>query len=166
LFPIKTSLRFKIADSQEDALQRGLRFLGYRPRSESEVLNYLIGWGYSAGVAESTLVKLRSLGYLDDESFARNWARSRSESRGYGPNRIEQELRAKGVARPLIQAAVREAFGPGDEAEKATLLLKKKFKNKKLDDPKTLRRVAASLERHGYGRKVIWDLLKLPREDD
>jgi regulatory protein len=166
LLPIKKGLRPKILDSPENALQRGLHFLGYRPRSESEVLNYLIGRGYSAGVAESTLVKLRSLSYLDDETFARNWARSRSEGRGYGPKRIERELRAKGIARPLIQAAVREAFGPGDEAEKARLLLEKKFKSKKLDDPKTLRRIAAALERRGYSRKVIWDLLKLPHEGD
>jgi regulatory protein len=163
---IKTGLRSKVSDSQEDALQRGLRFLAYRPRSEAEVLSYLTGRGYSAEIAESTLKKLRSLHYLDDESFARNWARSRSESHGYGPKRIEQELRTKGVAPSVIRAAVHETYGPGDEAEKARLLFERKFKNKKLDDPKLLRRVAAFLQRRGYSQKVIYDLLKLPLEDD
>jgi regulatory protein len=163
---IKAGLRSKVSDSQEDALQRGLRFLAYRPRSEAEVSNYLTGRGYSAEIAASTLKKLRSLHYLDDETFARDWARTRSESRGYGPKRIEQELRAKGVARSLIQAALLETFGPGNEAEKARLLLERKFRNKKLADPKLLRRVAAFLQRRGYSQKVIYDLLKLPLEDD
>ena len=39
-----------------------------------------------------TLAKLQSLGYLDDLSFAQIWARSRLESRGYGPRRVEQAL--------------------------------------------------------------------------
>src|SRR5207247_11289386 len=131
--------RTKESDPEKDDLQRGLRFLGYRPRSEAEVQNYLVRQGYSIAVAERTLEKLRSLNYVNDEKFARNWARLRSESRSYGPIRIEQELRTKGIGQALIREVVGEAFGQGDEAEKAELFLEYTFKNKKFDDV-TLRR--------------------------
>src|SRR5947207_2037282 len=122
----------------------------------------IVDLGSEMGIVE----KSRSLNYLNDEKFARNWARLRSESRSYGPIRIEQELRTKGIGQALIREVVGEAFGQGDEAEKAKLLLEKKFKNKKFDDVKILRRAAAFLQRRGYSNKVIVDLLKHPIEDD
>lgn len=109
--------------------------------------------------------KLRSLNYLNDETFARNWARSRAETRGYGPNRIEQELRTKGIAPALIRDVVGETFGQVDEWKKAKSLLEKRFKSKQFDDPKMLRRAAGFLQRRGYSSKVIFDLLK-PLGDD
>jgi regulatory protein len=112
------------------------------------------------------LEKLRSLNYLNDETFARNWARSRAETRGYGPRRIEQELRTKGIVEPLIREVLGASFGQVDERKKAKSLLEKRFKSKQFDDPKMLRRAAGFLQRRGYSSKVIGDLLKHPLEDD
>ncbi len=110
--------------------------------------------------------KLCSLNYLNDETFARNWARSRAEARGYGPKRIEQELRTKGIAPALIREVVGETFAQVDEWKKAKSLLEKRFKGQQFDDPKMLRRAAGFLQRRGYSNKVIFDLLKQPLEDD
>ncbi|HYY25940.1 MAG TPA: regulatory protein RecX [Candidatus Udaeobacter sp.] len=159
-------MRRKISNARQGALQRAIRFLAYRPRSEAEVMTYLAARGYPTALAEATLEKLRSLNYLNDESFARNWARAQSESPGYGPKRIEQELGAKGITQALARAVVRETFGEGGEREKARSLLEKKFKNKNLDDPKALRQATAFLQRHGYSSSVIFDLLKVSIEDD
>jgi regulatory protein len=112
------------------------------------------------------LEKLCSLNYLNDETFARNWARSRAETRGYGPQRIEQELRTKGITPALIREVVAETFGQVDEWKKAKSLLEKNFKSKKFDDPKMLRRAVGFLQRRGYTNKVIFALLKQPLEDD
>jgi regulatory protein len=112
------------------------------------------------------LEKLRSLNYLNDETFARNWARSRAETRGYGPRRIEQELRTKGIAESLIREVISASFGQVDEWKKAKSLLEKRFKSKRFDDPRMLRRAAGFLQRRGYSSKVISDLLKHPLEDD
>jgi regulatory protein len=111
------------------------------------------------------LENLRSLNYVNDQIFARNWARSRSDNRGYGPKRIEQELRSKGIGPTLIREAVHEAFSPGEEVEKARILLLRRFKDQKLNDPKTLRRASAFLQRRGYRAAVIGDLLKVSIED-
>ena len=112
------------------------------------------------------LEKLRSLNYLNDEAFARDWAHSRAETRGYGPKRIEQELRTKGIGQALIREVMRETFNQVDESARAKSLLEKRFKSNQFDDLKMVRRAAGFLQRRGYSRKVIFDLLKQPREDD
>ncbi len=45
--------------------------------------------------------------YLDDERFASRFLASRGR-KGYGPQRIRQELNQKGVARESIEKAMRE----------------------------------------------------------
>lgn len=147
-------------------LECALRFLGYRPRSAAEVHNHLISRGYSPATAAGTLEKLHSLSYLNDENFARNWAVSKFTGRGYGPKRIEQELRAKGIGAALIRDVLREICDPGCEADRARSLLKKKFDSQNLTDPKVVRRAVGFLQRRGYSSKVIFDLLKCSVLDD
>jgi regulatory protein len=127
---------------------------------------YLIRRAYSKAATERTLEKLRALNYINDEVFARNWASGRAAAGGYGPRRIHEELRKKGVGDALIREVVREICDPGEEMEKAKALLEKRFKNKQLGDPKMLRRAAAFLERRGYSTQVIFDLLKDSATDD
>jgi regulatory protein len=121
---------------------------------------------YSNDTTDRVLEKLRSLNYINDEAFARNWASGRVTGRGYGPKRICQELQKKGVRDALIREVVRETFDQGEEREKAKLVLEKRFKNQQLSDPKMLRRAASFLERRGYSSQVIFDLLRTSPADD
>ena len=116
-------------------------------------------------ISERTLEKLRSLNYLNDETFARNWARSRAETRGYGPKRIEQELSTKGIGQGLIREIVSETFSQVDEVERAKLVLQKRFKGGNLSEPKTLRIATAFLQRRGYSDSVIVEILRVPLAD-
>lgn len=106
--------------------------------------------------------KLRSLNYLNDETFARDWARSKAENRGYGPERIAQELKTKGIPETLARQVVGEVFVPGQEVARAKMLLDRRFKDQQFNDPKTLRRAISLLQRLGYGDPVIAKLLKVP----
>lgn len=122
--------------------------------------------GYLSQTSEQVLQKLRALDYVNDESFARNWALLRAQNRGYGPRRVEQELRAKGVLPSVIREAVREAFDQCDEKAQARRILAKRLAPGSLRDPKTLRRAAAFLERRGYSSRVISELLQIPAEEE
>jgi len=137
-----------------------LRFLGRRARSEAEITEHLKRKGYAPALATLTLEQLRRSRYAGDEGFARDWVRSRADGRGYGPRRIEQELRAKGIDESLILDALRETFGANNERDRARLALEKQFRRERLDDPKTLRRAAAFLQRRGYSETVILELLR------
>jgi regulatory protein len=140
--------------------------LGYRSRSEAEIRRYLSRRGYTPGAADSVTEKLRSLSYLNDETFARSWALARAQDHGHGPSRIEQELRSKGVDQTLIRIVLRETFDQVDEEERAKRLLAKHFKGGDLSDLKTMRRAAAFLQRRGYSSKVVFNLLRYSVEDD
>lgn len=147
-------------------MQSALRYLGYRPRSEAEVRRLLQQRGYLPAAADAAIRRLFSLNYLNDEDFARNWARSRVQDNGYGPRRIEQELRSKDIDPSIVRDALREAFAQQDEAALAKRVLTKRFKSENLKEPTALRRAASFLQRRGYSRKVIFDLLRYPIEDD
>ena len=147
-------------------MRLALRYLGYRSRSEAEVRRYLTHRGCAAGIVEPTIEKLRSLNYLNDQSFARIWALGRAQAQSYGPKRIEQELRSKGIGQSLIRHAVRETFDEVDEIEQAKRLLHRHFKDKDLKDPKMKRRAVAFLLRRGYGSKVVFNLLRYSIEED
>ena len=155
-----------IGGSQEEALKRALKFLSYRPRSEAEVRTKLAQSGFSAKIVEPALEKLRSLKLLDDEAFARSFTQVRIEGRGYGPLRLERELRQKGVAQPIVGKILSEAFGKQEGKESARALVEKRFGGKDLSDAKNLRRAISLLQSRGYRDSVIAEVLKRPFGDD
>lgn len=155
----------KQESSPEAALKRAFKFLSYRSRSEVEVRSKLAQWGFPQEVVEATLEKLHSLNFLNDEAFARGWAQGRSGDRGYGPLRVERELRQKGVANDLIRQVVEETYGREEGKETARKLLEKRFHDKDLSDPKILRRAIGFLKRRGYRDSVIAEVLKMSAEN-
>ncbi len=148
----------------DEALKRALRFLAPRARSEAEITEHLTSKGYSVALSLQILAKLRAWRYAGDESFARDWAHSRADARGYGPIKIEHELRAKGIDDAVIVGTLRETFAGNREIHNAREILRKRFGSEKLADPKTSRRAAAFLQRRGYSETVIQDILR-PQED-
>ncbi|MEE9614734.1 MAG: regulatory protein RecX, partial [Thermodesulfobacteriota bacterium] len=60
---------------------------------------------------EDTVLWLREMNYLDDKTFAREWSRSRRESRNWGSIKITSRLREKGIAQEIIDELSRESAG-------------------------------------------------------
>jgi regulatory protein len=140
--------------------------LSYRPRSELEVANYLRQKGCEPQVSDTVIAKLRSLNYLDDLSFAQIWTRSRLESRGYGPRRVEQELRLKGIDARVIRDTMQQSLQHRSEQESARTILTKRFGSVDPKDTKAQRRAVALLQRRGFSSKVIFELLKYRIDED
>lgn len=91
------------------------RHLALRPHSVAELGTKLRA--FEPAIVEGVLVRLEELALLDDEAFAHSWVRERSRTKG--PRALQAELRAKGVADEVIQAALGEA---GDESHRADAL--------------------------------------------
>ena len=152
--------------SQDEALNRAIKFLSYRARSEAEVRTKLAQLGFSRGTLDGTLHKLRSLNLLNDGNFTRAWTVSLVEGRGYGPLRVERELRQKGIAKSLIAQILDETFNRQQGKERAKQLLEKRFRGRDLGNAKVFRRAVAFLQRRGYRDSVIAEVLRRPLEDD
>ncbi len=75
-----------------------------RDHSCTELKRKLIQKGFDAPKIDSVIAELSEQDYLNDLRYAEAYLRSRAE-RGYGPQRIECELRQKGVREGDVQAA-------------------------------------------------------------
>mgnify|MGYP000023546757 CR=1 FL=1 len=77
---------------------------------------------------EAVLLRLQELNYQCDRRFAEVFARSRV-MRGQGPIRIRQELRQKGIASEISEAAVQLLEAEMDWFEHAHEQLQRKFRS-------------------------------------
>ena len=57
-------------DEIRKAFNRALHYLGFRMRSEFEVKKKLLELGYGEAIVLEALVKLKSLGFLNDETYS------------------------------------------------------------------------------------------------
>jgi regulatory protein len=79
--------------------------LAGRAWTAAQLVTRLRRRGAPPDVAAQVVEQLTARGYVDDAEFARRWVESRA-ARGYGVARLANELRARGVAPALIEAAL------------------------------------------------------------
>lgn len=119
---------------------------------------------------EALLGDLERLGLLDDQSYAEGLARSLA-NRGRSPRRIELELAAKGVARPLAQEAtsrLRET-AVDLELETAIAFARRRRLGPFATDPsrsKPAEKALAAFARAGFSRRTAERVMAAARPED
>jgi len=111
---VKNGLKvgLELSDSEIDRLQgsdryqrcfnAAVRYLGYRPRSESEVRQRLLHHGFDVECTEHTIRSLKERGLVDDVEFARFWIENRETFSPRSRRLAGWELRRKGLSlRPV-----------------------------------------------------------------
>jgi regulatory protein len=98
----------------QEALDRALNYLSFRPRSREEVRRHLQRRGTPADLIAEVLERLQELKLVDDRAFASFWVEERDRFSPRGARALRSELRARGVA-PEIAA---EAIGEERAAER------------------------------------------------
>jgi regulatory protein len=83
--------------------QAALGRLARREHSKAELQDKLTRKGFEEQVITNVLTELEQQGLLSDERFTEAYVRYRGNL-GFGPRRIEQELRERGVPDHLIAA--------------------------------------------------------------
>ncbi len=138
------------------ALDKAVAMLAMRPCSKGEISRKLKNIGYAPGTVEMVLYKLEKHELVDDRAFAEQWAQYRSDLK-YGPRRIAQELRYKGLSPEDSETAL-SSLSEEDQLEHARALAEKAFSRAKAgEDPrKTLQKVIAGIVRRGYS----WDIAR------
>jgi len=90
-------------DAREVAMQKALRFLGYRARSMQEVRANLEKHEIPEAVIDATLGRLQENGLLNDQEFAQTWVENRNTFRPRSRRVLAMELRHKGLDDELVQ---------------------------------------------------------------
>ena len=142
--------------ARPDPWGAALKQLANRARSSDEIRRALARQGYGRDEVAAVLARLTACRYLDDADFARTWVTTRARRSSIGPARLTRELQAKGIADPLIAAALRALAEEWNTTEGANEAVRRKLPSLRgLPPAVARRRLAAFLERRGYSPDVI-----------
>lgn len=137
---------------------RAANMLAARARSVSELRRLLIRKGEPAEHVDAAIGRLVAQGYLDDESFARQFARAKTVGGGLAPRRLRQELYRKGVARDVADEAIADVL-EREEIDTDALIddvARRKLRTLRDADPAVQRRrLHAHLARRGHDPDAI-----------
>ncbi len=139
------------------AMSQALNLLGYRARSTGEVRQRLRRRRYAEETVEAVVSRLRELGYLDDEEFARSAAREKA--RKYGPRRVYADLRSTGMDEDTARDAVEKEFAGRSESDDAFSAAARRY-NTGEGSVALARRVYGFLMRRGYSAEVCAEVAR------
>jgi regulatory protein len=147
-------------EAEQQAVDRALNFLSYRPRSREEVRRYLRRKETPSDIIEAALARLDRLDFVNDRAFVEFWVENRDKFNPRGSRMLKNELRMKGVERDIVDELVDK---DGDE-ELALRAGRKKaislLRLPNMDYPTFRNRLGAFLQRRGFGYEVVTHAVK------
>lgn len=156
------ALRSSAKTSQVKAQAAGM--IGRRALSKSELQRRLIRGGAAEADAQAAADWLEDIGAVDDPAYAAAVVRDYGR-RGYGPARIREELRRRGVPRELWEVTLEELPDSEDILDD---LIRKRCRGD-LSDPREVKRLSDGLLRRGFSWSQVKEALsrytELPTED-
>jgi regulatory protein len=93
-------------EAEQQAVDRALNYLSFRPRSREEVRRYLRRKETPPEIIEAALARLDRLDYINDRAFAGFWIETREQFSPRGARALKNELRMKGVEREVVDELV------------------------------------------------------------
>jgi regulatory protein len=113
-----------------------------------------------ADIIEDTLNELENDGYVNDEKYANNFVRIKTEYGNLGKNGIKQKLSQKGVDRNIIDEATSD-IDNDEEFEKAKELAQTRLRSTHTLDPqKRYIKLVSFVLRRGYGADVTYKAVR------
>ena len=147
---------------QLKAYERLLGLLARRPHTESEIRTKLFQRKFDRATVAHAMARAKAANLLDDAAFAKAFAEERLTIGAQGRHRISAELRHRGVARDLIEAAFENvAAQHGDDAEydQAVALAQRKWSSLEHREPdrrKRQHKLLAFLASRGYAPDLCY----------
>lgn len=154
-----------LADERQRVFSDALQYLSRKPRTGYEIAVRLGEKGWSEDIINDVLNSLTEQGLVDDALYAQEWAGQRVKSRGKGKLWVRQELRQKGVSKPLIEEAL-IGVSEEDEYDSALQLGSKKWKSTSGEYIDKKRKVGAFLMRRGFSGALVSRVLRELSEND
>ena len=142
------------------ALQKMQRYCAFQERCHSEVRQKLLEISVYGDTLEEIIAELIADNYLNEERFARAYARGKFRTKSWGRNRIKQELQMRRVSDYCIRKGLEEI---NEEDYLATLekVIAKKLEELRGEDHFTAQQKTAQYAmRKGYKSELIWRVIK------
>ena len=136
-------------------------YCAYQERCHQDVIKKLKSWGLIPEAVDMLLGELMQHNFLNEERFARSFARGRFRIKKWGRIKIRVELKSKGVYTKCIDLALEEIDENDYYQTVKELLQKKSFLEKETNPFKR----KAKLTRYLFSRGFEYDLIRLALED-
>ena len=159
---LKTLVKLEETSS---AKRVALRFLAHRPRTRKEVRNKLREKEFGEDDINFTLDTLQRAGLINDGAFARMYIRDALAAKSTGKILLKRKLLMMGVEKTIVESALQETLGGGDE-EASALEAGRKFLKKSAtprsatERGKLRNRLASFLGRRGFQWSTIQPVVK------
>lgn len=131
------------------AKEKALYLLEYRSHSKKELTDKVARRSLSRQAAAEAVEKMEELGLVDDEQYARQYAKMLVERKKFGLRRVKSELQFKGIDKLIIEDIMAD-YEDRDSSQDIHELLLKKYPAYDSDE-KVKRRAFAAMQRLGYG---------------
>lgn len=146
-------------DNFNQALAYAFFLLKYRLRSRRETITRLEKKGYAPEIIKQVVKYLQEQKYLDDSNFTYSYIEY-AIAKGWGPRKIDYELKKFGIADSLRQ----EALGKISYQEQLQQLIEQKLKlyrsrNKKTSFAQIRQKVVRALMGRGFSYQEITAML-------
>jgi regulatory protein len=154
-------------ETEEELYDVALRALMRRAYSVQEMQKKLSRYTRNELLVRVVMARLRENGQLNDQRYAQQFARNRTQSRKQGQFRIARELRARGVADADINSALEATAAETDPAALVCQRIERKLKSFRGEiDEKRIASIYGSLLRAGFPADLIrTELKRLTREE-
>jgi len=160
-------------EAEQQAVDRALNYLSFRPRSREEVRRYLRRKETPPEIIEAALARLDRLDFVNDRAFAEFWIETRGQFNPRGAHALKNELRMKGVEREVVDELVDDE----QDEERALRAGRKKAMSlvnvPNMDYARFRNRLGPFLQRRGFGYDVttrtvraLWKELKEKPEEE
>ena len=137
-------------DERVRARKKILALLERMDRTEQDLRQRMKRAGFEEELVEDAIAYARKFGYIDDERYAINYAKTRSGSKSR--RQTEAELRQKGFSGKMPEELYEDA-GPEEEAIRN--LIRKKTTDVENMEQEAKQKLAASLYRKGFPSELI-----------
>ena len=145
----------------EVALAKLQRYCAYQDRCHQEVRNRLLELGMYGDELEAVIADLISENFLNEERFARSYARGKFRMKYWGKNRIRLELKRRNISEYCIRKAFEEIEEEGYLPQLRQLFENKKKQIKQKDNLFLFRQKLAQYAlRRGFEPELVWKVVK------
>ena len=145
--------------SLEEARGKLETYCSYQERCVWELRRKLFEKGIQGPAVETILAELEASGFVDEERFARSYARGKFRIKRWGKGRISQELKLRQISSALIQLGLSEIDGDEYFATLEREAEKKWEKTKEKDAYKKKYLVTQYLMSKGFEQDLIQEAL-------
>lgn len=142
-----------------DIYNKVIKFISIRIRSEKEILAYLEKNQTSPNARDSIVTKLKEIGLINDERFARAYAADKLHLSNLGPDKIKSDLVNHDIDLEIINSVIEDLDQELINEKLEKLILKQIKINKRNSSYQLQQKITFDLVNKGYPRDLVKEIL-------